>query len=118
MKMKLTMGSCVVGALVASGVALAHHGWGDYDAAKMFTIASPVEAVTPGNPHVTVRLKHENKVWVAVLAPPSRMTSRGMPPETIKAGAEIKLEGYPKRTGEPEMRAERITMAGKTIELR
>lgn len=105
-------------ATLTAGAAYAHHGWGEYDAGKALTITSRVETVSPGNPHATVTVKHEGKTWLAILAPPSRMSARGMPANTIKPGAEIRLEGYPKRNGEPEMRAERITMAGKTIELR
>ncbi len=103
---------------LTAGTAAAHHGWGDYDAGKVFTIAGPVEAVTPGNPHVTITLKSGGKTWLAVLAPPSRMSTRGLPAETITKGLAVSVEGYPKRNGEPEMRAERITVAGKVVELR
>lgn len=119
MRSSITLGAVAAGVLLtAGGVAVAHHGWGEYDAGTTLVLSGPVETVSPGNPHVTVTLKHEGKAWLAVLAPPTRMTSRGLPPETIKAGSEVRLEGYPKRGGAPEMRAERITMAGKTVELR
>lgn len=103
---------------LAAGAALAHHGWGEYDASKMFTLEAPIETVNPGNPHAVVTVKHDGKTWLVVLAPPSRMQTRGLPATTLKVGMSVKLEGYPKRTGEPEMRAERITANGKTIELR
>ncbi|WP_375461668.1 DUF6152 family protein [uncultured Enterovirga sp.] len=118
MRSSFILGAFAAGALVLGGTALAHHGWGEYDSGKTLVLSGPVETVSPGNPHVSVTLKFEGKTWLAVLAPPTRMSSRGLPPETIKAGSDVKLEGYPKRTGDPEMRAERITMAGKTIELR
>lgn len=117
MTRRILIGSALAATLVTSA-AFAHHGWGDYDAAKMFTIEAPIETAVPGNPHVVVTVKHAGKTWLAVLAPPSRMTTRGLPPETLKPGLEVKLEGYPKKGGEPEMRAERITVAGKTVELR
>ena len=104
--------------LAAGSVALAHHGWGEYDAAKVMTVASPIETVMPGNPHVSVRLKHDGKLWTVVLAPPSRMSSRGLPPESLKAGLAVTVEGYPAKNGDPEMRAERITVAGTKVELR
>ena len=118
MRSKIAFGACMTGALLLGGAALAHHGWGDYDATKPITLSGPVEAISPGNPHATLKLKRDGKTWLAVLAPPTRMTSRGMAADTIKVGAEVKVEGYPKTDGEPEMRAERITMAGQTIELR
>jgi hypothetical protein len=53
-----------------------------------------------------------------VLAPPSRMQARGLPKEDLVEGATVTVEAYPRRDGTPEMRAERITLNGKTVELR
>ena len=53
-----------------------------------------------------------------VLAPPSRMQARGLPPEAIKAGATVSVVAYANRSKPDEARAERITAGGKTVELR
>jgi hypothetical protein len=98
--------------------ALAHHGWSSYDASKAFTIEGPVLASSYGNPHGSVSLDHQGKRWEVVLAPPSRMNARGLSEADIAQGATVKVEGYPKSDGEPEMRAERITVGRKTVELR
>lgn len=103
---------------LAAGGALAHHGWGSYDAAKKFTVSSPVQHLAWQNPHVHIQVTHQGATWEAVLAPPFRMEARGLSPELIKAGAPVELEGYPSSQGQREMRAERITVAGKTCELR
>ncbi|MGH8728823.1 MAG: hypothetical protein ACREV9_11875, partial [Burkholderiales bacterium] len=58
------------------------------------------------------------KTWIGVLAPPSRMQARGLPREGLKTGAEATLVGYPHRDNPEEMRAERIIIDGKTVELR
>ena len=58
------------------------------------------------------------KTWLAVLAPPSRMKSRGLSEEMLKVGTTATVVGYPHRENPDEVRAERITVAGKTIELR
>jgi hypothetical protein len=105
-----------LGITLAAGAAFAHHGWGSYDAAKKFTITSAIETIDWQNPHVHVRVKHEGGTWEAVLAPPFRMDARGLNPDLIKAGTQV--EGYPSTRTEREMRAERITVAGKTYELR
>ena len=108
-----------LGALaLAAGGALAHHGWGSYDAATTLTIASPVERLQWQNPHVHVFLKHEGATWEVVLAPPFRMEARGLSPDLIRAGTRVQAEGYPSTRAEHEMRAERIVVAGKTYELR
>jgi len=111
-------GLCLSAGLLASGIALAHHGWGSYEAGRIFTITSPVEKLEWQNPHVHLVVRHENKSWEAVLAPPSRMNTRGLHPEMIGPGTQVTLEGYPSSKGDPEMRAERIVVAGKTYELR
>jgi len=111
-------GFCLVTALAAGGVASAHHGWGSYDAARKFSITSPVEKVEWQNPHVMVVVSFQDKPWQAVLAPPFRMQARGLDAEMLKSGTPITLEGYPSTHSGTEMRAERLIAAGRTYELR
>jgi len=106
------------GALLTGGIALAHHGWGSYDAGRVITIASNVQQANWENPHVTVVVPYQGKNWDAVLAPPFRMTARGLNPDLIKPGASVQIEGYPSTRVPTEMRAERIVVGGKTYELR
>ncbi len=104
--------------VLSSAAALAHHGWGSYDAAKKFVIAAPVETLSWQNPHVHLMLKHEGAVWMIVLAPISRMQNRGLTPEMLALGSPVSVEGYPSTRTANEMRAERIVVGGKTFELR
>jgi hypothetical protein len=46
------------------------------------------------------------------------MTNRGLPGEMLRAGTKARVVGYPSRNDPGEMRAERITIADKTVELR
>ena len=103
---------------LAGGTALAHHGWGSYDAGQKLTIASSVGHVMWQNPHVHIHVTHGGATWEAVLAPPFRMDARGLSPGLIKAGTRVEVEGYPSTQTPRELRAERITVAGKTYELR
>ncbi len=103
---------------LAGGGAFAHHGWGSYEAAKKFTIASPVEHLAWQNPHVHIHVTHQGATWEAVLAPPFRMQARGLSPELIKTGTKVQVEGYPSTQTQRELRAERIVVGGKTFELR
>jgi hypothetical protein len=111
-------GLCLSGALLSGGVAIAHHGWGSYDAGRKLTLAGAVQAADWQNPHVTIVVSHENKRWDAVLAPPFRMSARGLQPDMIRPGANVTVEGYPSTRVDTEMRAERIVVGGKTFELR
>jgi hypothetical protein len=46
------------------------------------------------------------------------MKSRGLTREMLKPDTAAKVVGYPHRELELELRAERITVSGKTVELR
>ena len=105
-------------ALAVPFAALAHHGWSEYDQNQVLKLTGTVEEAGYEHPHGHVKLKTPNKVWTAVLAPPSRMDSRGLTKDMLKVGVSVTVEGYPNKTKPEEMRAERITVAGKTVELR
>lgn len=109
----------VAAALVAAaGTGWAHHGWGSYDASKPIAISAPIEMVEWANPHAHVMLRHQGALWEATLAPLSRMESRGLSADMLKPGTPVVIEGYPSTRNANELRAERITTNGKTVELR
>ncbi len=103
---------------ITGGVAVAHHGWGSYDAAKVLTVTSSVGNLRWQNPHVQVDVSHQGATWEAVLAPPFRMEARGLDPDMLKAGARVTVDGYASTRVDREMRAERITVNGRVFELR
>ena len=107
----------IVATLIAAPV-LAHHGWSEYDSAKVLKLTGKIVEYGYEHPHGHVRLETAGKTWLCVLAPPSRMENRGLAKEALKPGAEASVEGYANRSKPEEMRAERITVGGKTIELR
>ena len=98
--------------------AAAHHGWSGYDAAKPLNLDGTIRESGYEHPHGYVKLETSEKTWLVVLAPPSRMENRGLPKEMLKPGTKASVTAYPKRDDPIEVRAERITIAGKTTELR
>jgi hypothetical protein len=104
--------------MLAATPALAHHGWSGYDNSKLVSLAGTVTQVSYTYPHATIKLDVSGKTWLAVLAPPSRMSSRGISGGDIKIGAKVTVEGYVSRDDGAEMRAERVTLDGKAYELR
>ena len=96
----------------------AHHGWSEYDSSQLLKLTGTIEDPTYEHPHGTISLKTPATTWIVVLAPPSRMDMRGLPKELLKAGTAATVEGYANRNKPEELRAERITIAGKTVELR
>jgi hypothetical protein len=105
-------------ALLIASQASAHHGWSEYDAQRPLRLSGTIEEFGYEHPHGFVRLKTADKTWLVVLAPPSRMENRGLARAQLAKGVTVDVEGYPKRTDAGELRAERITIGGKTTELR
>lgn len=115
----LTISKIILGASLLAG--WLHHGWADYDSDRAFTLEGTIQEVQYVNPHVLVQVQPKADTtmsWLAVLAPPSRMTRRGLPQDSVRVGLTARLYGYPHREHSDEMRAERIIMGGRTTELR
>jgi hypothetical protein len=109
----------LIGALAASALPLAaHHGWSEYDATKPLTFTGKVVESGYEHPHGHIRLETPGKTWLVILAPPSRMENRGLAATEIAKGKSVTVVGYANRSKPEEMRAERITAGGKTVELR
>ena len=103
---------------LAPVAAAAHHGWSGYDASKPLELQGTIREAGYEHPHGYVKLETSDKTWLVVLAPPSRMENRGLPREMLRPGTKAVVLAYPKRDDPVEVRAERITIAGKTTELR
>lgn len=101
-----------------TGAAFAHHGWGSYDATRPVTVTGPIMTTKFENPHATITVRGNDRVWTVTLAPISRMNSRGATAKVVAVGQSISVYGYPSTARNDEMRAERITVDGKTYELR
>jgi hypothetical protein len=108
----------LLAALVIAGPAAAHHGWGSYDAAKPVTITGPILNAKYENPHATITVRGADKEWTVTLAPTFRMSNRGATADVIAQGKTVTAFGYPSTVEKDEMRAERITVDGKTYEMR
>lgn len=109
-----------VSLVVAMGSATrvaAHHGWTGYQE-KETKLTGTISAFSYENPHASVTLNVDGKSWHVVLAPPSRMQSRGLQKDMLKVGGKATVDGYVHKTVATELRAERITIGDKTTELR
>jgi hypothetical protein len=111
---------CLLGASVALAAvtASAHHGWSSYESGKVVKIEAPLVEVKYRNPHAEAVIDYQGARWDVVLAPVSRMEARGLPEGALTVGKVVTIEGYPRQDGEHQLRAERITVDGKTVELR
>jgi hypothetical protein len=114
----LVLGLAVASLALFSSSTSAHHGWSNYDEKKTLNFTGIIRESSYENPHGMAQLDVDGTMWTVVLAPPSRMQARGLSQEMLKPGASATVEGYPHRSTQGEMRAERITIDGKTVELR
>ena len=118
----MTRRQWILGAItIAAGVrpADAHHGWSGYDSDKTLTLTGTIRESGYEHPHGHVRLEVTgDRTWLVVLAPPSRMERRGLLASALAVGTKATVVGYPSRSDPNELRAERITVDGKTVELR
>ena len=110
--------------LLTAGAVL-HHGWANYHQDREMDYTGIILNNDIGNPHTYIDFRvidNEEaavKEWEAVLAPVTRMRNRGMTDDSMLAvGDTVRVVGYPHRTIENEMRAERIIIGDVTIELR
>ncbi|WP_374275610.1 DUF6152 family protein [Brevundimonas sp.] len=104
--------------MAAATAAYAHHGWSSYDADNPMRPTAAVVESHWGSPHGSIVIEVEGQRWDVVLAPVSRMTSRGLAEADIAVGQTVTVHAYPRRDGTRELRAERIIAGGKTVELR
>ena len=114
---KLVLGGILINCIRLNS-AIAHHGWTGYDEQKTLNLTGTIRESGYDNPHGFVRLQVDGKTWMVVLAPPTRMESRGLQRDALKPGTTATVVGYPNRSNPDELRAERITIDGKTTELR
>ena len=110
--------AAILAAAAPAGAALAHHGWSSYDAEQVLRIEARLTDVEWGNPHGSAKVRHAGKTWDVILAPVARMEARGLTQAMLAPDKSVVLEGYPRRDGTAEMRIERVTAGGKTVELR
>lgn len=120
--------------LVLTGMTF-HHGWTSYHQDVELTYVGVITSNDIGNPHTYIDLtvtrnesdSEDDRVrsyddiseWNVVLAPLSRMQSRGMSDNAmLDLGSTVTVVGYPHRNVDQEMRAERIIIGDLTIELR
>ena len=117
--------AAVVAVLAAAPcLVFAHHGQSEYDSSKRLKLTGKIVASAYEYPHGRLRLETKGegatagKTWNVVLPPPLRMMHRGLEKSALKPGTTASVEGYPNPDKPGELRAERITVNGKTVELR
>jgi Family of unknown function (DUF6152) len=87
----------------------AHHGWAGYLDAEFELTGTLETAVSLANPHASMKIRVDDQVWDAVLAPPQRTAGAGLREGIIPIGDRVTVQGHrhrdPKRF---EIKTERV----------
>jgi hypothetical protein len=78
--MRMVATAVCIAIFIAAGAdrVVAHHGWSEYDNDRTFKVTGEIQKVSYQNPHIIIGLETKYQVWLAALAPPSRMQRRGL----------------------------------------
>lgn len=102
--------------LFATGV-FAHHSFAVFfDAERSVTVRGTVTEFQFRNPHGLIRLKNVDKdgkeqVWKAETNSPSILERRGWTKDSLKAGDEVIIDGWPARDGSNYLRMRSVKKA-------
>ena len=106
--------------LGVAGTATAHHSFAvHYDTEKYIEISGTVTDFRFANPHgiVTLTVTGENgekTEWRAETNSPNLLKRRGWTEESIEAGQEVTVEGWPARDGAPLIRVGKVILSDGT----
>jgi hypothetical protein len=120
MRIRNATAALLIGALAASGPALAHHAFAlEFDANKPITLRGKVSRVEWINPHAWIHVDVENEdgaveTWRIEAGSPNTLVRRGMTRDSIPAGTEVVVFGYRHRNGSNAANGRDVTLPDGT----
>lgn len=117
---RMTMLSCAAAfgiSAAAATTAAAHHGWGWTQAAES-RLSGTIEAISFGNPHMTIRLRADDGLWHVELSPPIVAQRSGFGPDAARVGERATVTGHRARdAAQRNFKAETVTVRGTTYDV-
>jgi hypothetical protein len=120
----LTVLIAIVATLVLiPGPVEAHHGYAAYDQTKVITLKATVTDFNFVNPHCVVEFEAKDdkgrvQKWEGSLPSRSALTPKGWTANSMKAGDELTISGYPAKSGAPSLWVTKILQAnGEELKL-
>jgi hypothetical protein len=106
----------LVGLMTLASVAFAHHGTANYDTSKTVTVKGAVTDFQFINPHVLISMDGKDETgktekWQGELTSPNRLSRAGWTKSSVKPGDTITINGYPSKSGSPEIWIQKVTLA-------
>ena len=108
----------VLGVLLASHSAFAHHGEANYDTSAVVDVKGTVSDFQFINPHVLIHIDAKDSSgnvenWTCEATSPNFLLRRGWTKSTLKPGDEITASGHRAKNGAPLLRLMKIVANGK-----
>jgi hypothetical protein len=112
----LAIGGLLVGLLVVSGTAFAHHAWTGYDMTNLTTVKGTVTKFDWTNPHVWINFDVTNdkgniEQWSAGGPSLIRMSNTGWEKNTLKPGDKITAVGNRISDGTYKIRLTKVVLS-------
>ncbi len=111
------MASCalLIGLMTVASAAFAHHGTANYDTSKTVTVKGTVTDFQFINPHVLIMMDGKDESgkpqkWQGELTSPNRLSRAGWTKSSIKPGDTISINGYPTKSGSPEIWIQKVVL--------
>jgi hypothetical protein len=107
-------------AFLFAGAVFAHHSFAVFfDEARSVTVRGTVTEFQFRNPHGLIRMKSVDKdgkeqVWKAETNSPSILERRGWDKDSLKAGDQVVIDGWPARDGSNYLRMRSVKKADGT----
>lgn len=110
-------GALALSALVVGSAALAHHGW-DWAEEAQSTLEGTIREISMAPPHPTLQVAAKDGTWQVDLGNPNQTERSGFRGDSAKPGDAVTVLGNRHRDkAKKQMKAVRITLAGKTYDM-
>lgn len=102
--------------LLIAAVALAHHGYANFDTSAEITLRGTVTDFHFVNPHCIIEFdvkddKGQVRNWKAELTSANHLAPKGWTESTVQAGDELAITGYRAKNGAPSIWVTKIHLA-------
>ncbi len=122
MKLAVIVGTLLlVGLMLPLQPVVAHHGNSEFDSTKEITLKGTITTFEFLNPHAEIVLEVKNdqgtvEKWHLELGSPNSMRRNGWNRNTVKAGMDVTVKGYPNKHGSKNLFLQKLVLPdGKEI---